>query len=495
VALALVAGGACFALPSSALAQTIDRPRIMQEPGEVTDVIDAFDDDNGDPYDFSFRLEFQYLAKQARILRETSAFAPGLTTGGYTSKLLNVGDYSETTSQLTPRTDFGIYKDLALYVKVPIVLSNSRKIKEASSSAGGTSALALQGAPGEQLFTLPFESPDRSGVKYLGIGIDYGIFNQARDRTKPTWVIGAETRISVGTPMHACQKGANPECAHPGDVNRNGTFDDSVVSPDGVELESRQASDQRSPGVTRGTVGLELHTMMSKRLKYIEPYGGFRMLAEFAMGNSDFGVTDLEGALVNHPPIVGTVFIGMMVHPWENRETYNRLTFDVGFQGEYHSEGRDYGELFDAIGSSAAPSLRNPLWSRYSADGCGVQSCVDLSSEKVYNTGLTVIEPFGSYRLHGGVTWRAHQYVKFNSGLGLRFDQAHGISHDQPCNPNNQSDLGASGPCNSSLGDNTFQATGIPNPAYRRTINSVGRRFYVDSSITYEVYASGTVMF
>jgi hypothetical protein len=38
-------------------------------------------------------------------------------------------------------------------------------------------------------------------------------------------------------------------------------------------------------------------------------------------------------------------------------------------------------------------------------------------------------------------------------------------------------------------------ATGLPNPAYRPTINAIGRRFYVDDSITYEVFANGTVMF
>jgi hypothetical protein len=494
MALALAATAMC-AWPSAARAQDADTPAIMQEPGEVTDVIDAFDDANGDPYDFSFRLEFQYLAKKARILREASALEPGLTSGGFTSKLLNVGNYTETTSRLTPRADFGIYKDLAFYFKVPIVLSNSRKIDAIDDADGGTNPLALAGAPGEQLFGLPFEAPDRSGVEYLGLGLDYAIFNQARDRTKPTWVFGLETRISVGTPMHACQKGADVECTHPGDVNRNGGFDEDVTGADNVELESLEANDERGAGVTRGTVGLEFHSYMSKRLKYIEPYGGFRALFEFAMGNSDYGATDLEGALVNHPPIVGTVFVGIMIHPWEDRENYNRLTFDAGFAGEYHSEGRDYGELFDAIGSSAAPSLRNPLWSRYTADGCSIQSCVDLGSEKVYNSGLTVVEPYGSYRLHGSATFRAHEYVKFGAGLGLRFDQAHGISHDQPCNPDFQDDLGASGPCNNSLGDNQFVATGVPNPAYRRTINSVGRRFFVDNSITYEVFAHGTLMF
>ena len=479
---------------SGAQAQEAPAPRIMQEPGEVTDVIDAFDDDNGDPFDFSLRLDFQYLAKQARIVRETAAFAPGLTTGGFTSKLLNVANYRENTSRLAPRADFGIYKDLALYFRVPIILSNTRKLEAIDN---GPSSLATLGAPGEQLFTLPFEAPARSGVEHLAIGLDYSIFNQARDRTKPTWVFGVETRIALGEPMHACSKGRDPQCTHPGDVNQNGRYDSDVQGADGTELESVQSDDARSPGVTRGTVGLELHSYMSKRIKYVEPYGGFRALFEFAMGNSDFGATNLEGALVNHPPLVGTVFVGMMVHPWEDRESYNRLTLDAGFQGEYHSEGRDYSELFDVIGSSAAPSLRNPNWSRFSGAGCvdGVASCVDQTSEKVYNTGLTVVEPFGSYRVHGSITWRAHKFVKFSTGLGLRFDQAHGITHDQPCNPDFRDDIGAGGPCNADLGGGTVQANGIPNPAYRRTINSVGRRFYVDKSITYEVFAAGTVMF
>jgi hypothetical protein len=492
-----------------ALAQDADGPRIMQEPGEVVDVVDAFDDDNGDPFDISVKIEFQYTSKSARILRETSVQQAGLTTGGFTSKLQNVGEYVETTSRLIPRIDIGIYKDLAFYTRIPIILANSRRIDGVDGSDGSSVTSVLDGAPGEgNLFDLPFEAPDRSGVEHLALGLDFGIFNQARDVTKPTWVFGVETQISVGSPMQACNarpSGGQVDCAHPGDLNRNGRFDAGVVSPDPsltgdeAQLESIQSDDERSAGVTRGVVGLEIHSYMSKRLKYVEPYGGFRALLEFQMGDSDYGQTDLEGALVNHPPLVGTVFVGMMIHPWENREAYNRLTLDVGFQGEYHSEGRDYGELFDAIGSSAAASLRNPKWSRYEdacpgAD-CDPKSVVDLGSEKAYNSGLAVIEPFGSYRISGSVTWRAHEYVKFNTGLGLRFEQAHGISHDQPCNPDLQDDIGASGPCHSQNADSTITATGVPNPAYRPTTNAIGRRFYVDESITYEIFASGTVMF
>ena len=120
---------------------------------------------------------------------------------------------------------------------------------------------------------------------------------------------------------------------------------------------------------------------------------------------------------------------------------------------------------------------------------------VDQGSEKTYFTGLLVVEPYGSYRASGSVTWRAGEYVKLNAGLGLRFDQAHGISHDQPCNPDLKGDVGASGPCHADLGNGAIQATGQPNPAYRPTVNAIGRRFYVDESITYEVFARGIVMF
>jgi hypothetical protein len=494
-------------LPLAAQEDASLKPQVMQEPGHVVDVIDAFDDDNGDPFDIAVTLGFQYLSKRARILRESSYFcadgvpctgSAGLTTGGYSSKLQSVGQYIETTSKLTPRLDIGVFKDLAVYTRIPIILANSRRIDPIGDSDQHLPAV-LAGAPGEVLFPLPFAAPDRSGVEYVALGADFSIFNQARDRTKPTWVFGLEARIRAGEEMHACiesPKDGQVKCAHPGDINRNGQSDGTPTSAtSNAPLEAVDA-DAQDPGVTRGTVGLELHTLMSKRLKYIEPYGGFSALFEFRQGGSGFDVTDIQGALVNHPPYVGTVMVGIMVHPWENRENFQRITFDLRFQGEYHSEGRDYGELFDALGSSDAPSLRNPKWSRYTSNPAGSDppSVVDESSEKIYYTGLNVIEAYGSYRTAGSVTWRAGQYVRLTAGLGLRFDQAHGISHDQPCNPDFKDNLGESGPCRSDSGAESV-ATGLPNPAYRPTINAIGRRFYVDDSITYEVFANGTVMF
>jgi hypothetical protein len=486
-------------------------PRVMLESGEVTNVIDAFDDD--DPFDINISLGFDFASKSARILRETSVYQPGLTTGGYTANTLNVADYSESTARLIPRIDVGIYKDLALYLKLPLILSHSRELAgvNGSENVPANQNPALAGAPVDgALFSLPFRSPTRSGIEYIGVGLDLNIFAQHRDRTKPTWLLGVEGRFSVGEPMHACNDtpaAGKERCAFPQDIDQNG-------SPNTETNLEGTFSGGREPGVSRGTIGLELHTILSKRIKYVEPYGGFKALVEFQQETSDYGLTDLEGSLVNHPPLVGTVLAGIMIIPWEDRERFSRLTFDFRLEAQYHSEGRDYSELFDALGSSGAQTLRNPQWARFRANddpnagSCvvnpdnGAQSCfpssvVDLNSQKTYTTGLTDVQPYGSYRLSASATWQAAKFVKLNLGMGWKQDQAHGITADQPCNPEFKDDIFQSGNC---VGDDNDdgqpdRATGIPNPNYRPTINSIGRRFFVTDSGTFDFFASATVMF
>ncbi|MFT3774564.1 MAG: hypothetical protein QM820_55105 [Minicystis sp.] len=475
-------------------------PRVMQEPGEVTNVIDAFDD--GDPFDLNISLGFDYSNKSARILRDTVIARPGLTTGGYTSHTLNVANYGETTARLSPRIDVGLYKDIALHVTLPIILSNTRRLSQVDGKP--TNGEATAGAPGETLFSVPFSGPTRSGLEHIAVGLDFDILNQARDRSKPTWLFGFEGRFSVGTPMHACndkQAAGQVKCADPSDINRNGKSDGGNEGNDIKE---------RSAGVTRGTIGLELHTIMSKRMKYIEPYGGFSALFEFQQSSSDYGISDVTQTLINHPPLRGTMMLGMMVMPWENREKFGRLTFDLRLAGTYNSEGRDYSELFDALGSSTAPTLRQPQWAAYqanpafSANGCTdnnpmtpclPRSVVDPGSQKTYTTGLTDVTAYGSFRISGSATWQVGEYVKFQFGLGFRHDQGHLITADAPCNPADKSDLTKSGPCHTGDEATGIASTGVPNPNYRAAINSVGRRFWVDSSNTFDLFASGVVMF
>ncbi|HMJ15960.1 MAG TPA: hypothetical protein VK524_31305 [Polyangiaceae bacterium] len=476
-------------------------PFVLAEPAEITQVVDAFDGD--DQFDLHLSLGYQHTWKRAQIRRESSIVQPGLSFGGYTEDTLQIASYQETTSRLNTRAEIGLFRDVALIVRVPIILANDRKLEGASGSESQQST-RLVGLPGEQLFRLPFTSPTRSGVEYLAVGADVAIMNQFRDSTKPSWVVGLEGRFSVSEPMHACNKKPSAlnvvseqiECAEPSDINRNGVSGE-FQDAEGNDLEG-SFSGGRSAGVSRGTTALELHTYLSKRIKYVEPYAGFRALFEFQNGSSDYGSTDFEGSIVNHPPLQGTLLVGTNIIPWEVRDSHQRIAIDVRASGTYVSEGRDYSELFDALGSSDAPSLRTPLYAEYQANPDpepNVPSVVKTSSERVYFTGLTDVQQHGVYNFSTSFTWQAGRYVKFNVGGAYTLVQGHLISFDQPCNADFDDDVGKSGPCREQSSPGEFEATGIPNPNYRAVINAPGRRFKVDDAHLFDVWLNATVMF
>lgn len=489
-----------------------NEPMILAEPAEITQVVDAFDEH--DQFDLNLTLGFSFDSRSATILRESSIVAPGLSSGGYTNPTLNVADYSETTSRLHIRADVGLFHDIALILRMPVILANNRELTSVDGSgdaASGTIPLALAGAPGERLFNLPFKSPTRSGIEYIAAGLDFGIMNQSRNYTQPTWVFGFEGRFDVSEPMRACNEnpaGGQVQCAHPSDINRNGVPDPG--NPDGGppdDLEG-QFTGTRDPGVSRGVTGLELHTYVSKRIKYVEPYGGFKTLFEFQLDSSDYGITDLQGSLVNHPPLRGSLIMGVNVIPWEVRERYQRVTLDFRFEGSYVSEGRDYTELFDALGSSDASSLRQPNFAQFQEhpgladedpDALENPSVVNPNSEKVYFTGLTDVQQHGQYRLSTQFTWQAGEYVKFNLGGGLTIVQGHFITFDQACNPDFSSSIGEAGPCRNTLvdsnGTRSYDPSGIPNPNYRKTVNDPGMRYKVDDSSGLDAWVNATVMF
>jgi hypothetical protein len=518
--------------PSNATAhepKKANEPRIMSEPGEVTNVIDAFDDDNNNSFDLHLTLGFQRSWMGAKILRETSIGGnnnPGLTTGRYTSSLMNVANYSEVTSRLNTRADLSVYKDIAIYLRMPIILANDRELTGLNGS-DRQQGVVLQGSPTggatggpEQLFSLPFKSPTRSGIEYLATGFDLGIFNQARDPSKPTWIFGFEGRFNVSEPMHACgsttginQPGPQVDCADPSDINRNGRGGETTGAPGfptneltGSTLEGN-FSGKRKPGVSRGTTAIEVHSLMSRRVKYVEPYGGFRALFEFANANSDYGPTrNLNAVLTSSPPLQGWMIAGMMFIPYENREQFQRLSFDLRFTGTYRSQGRDYTPIFDALGSSDAPSIRRPNFAEYEQGNTqvpnnltpGTSSVIKPGSSKIYVTGLTDTAAHGSFTISGSAQFQAGEYVKFQIGGGYTYIQPHTITGDQPCNPNFSDNVNKSGPCQSlsSSGTTTTRgATGIPNPLYRPAVDIVGRRFLMSNANQVDLWAQAVVMF
>jgi hypothetical protein len=472
-----VAAAAAIALGLAAAPAAADEPvaasepRLLSETAEITSVVDAFDEN--DPFDLNLTLGFQQSFKHANIRRETDLFQPGLSTGGFTPHTENVASFSESISTLMIGADVGIYRDLALIFRLPIILSDAQSLGDLDGSSQNPQR--LQDSAGGQLFTVPFKSPTRSGIDWFSTGIDYAIFNQQRDGTKPTWVVGVEGRWGVGTPLHACN--AN------GVTVSDGT---SRTCPD----PANPTGPNRDPGISRAMITLQAHTVFSKRYGYVEPYTGFWVQGDFPEGrqSSDYAASDsFSGELVNHPPYLGTFAMGLEVIPWERRDQFQRIIGDLRLSGTYHSPGRDYTELTDALGSSQAPSLRNPNPGRY-ANGVA-----DPTAQQAYFAGITDVLGYSSLGGRFQATVQAGQYIKFNAGVGVTFSQSHIITSADSCNPfANVSDLGAAGNCTSQHGT---VADGIPNPNQRDAIDTPGRRFSVDDTTIVDLWLNGIVMF
>lgn len=475
----------------------LGEPDVLRETAEVVGVVDAFD--GQDSFDADLSVGIVQSWKSATITRESHIAAPQFSGGGYTSNSLEVARSAQRTTRLETRLDVGLYRDLGVFARVPLVLADDRQLDGLGSSLD-TQDLALEGAPGEQLFNLPFRSPTRRGVEYLAVGVRFSPFNQWRDASKPTWTIAVEGRFSVAPPLHACNPKAaagQRVCADPADVNRNG-----VAGEGPLEGSSFQGS--RRAGISRGTTALAFESVLSKRLRAIEPYAGIRGLFEFQNADSDFGGGDARGALVNHPPIEGSLDLGLALYPLEAVERRQRLEVDLRVSGTYRSEGRDYSELFDALGSSDAASLREPRYSRYRDNRVGgaldpnEPSVIDPNSQKVYMTGITDVQQHGIYKLSARVTWTAKSFFKLSLGGSAGYVQGHGITADQACNPNLTSDLGSAGPCrgtSGTAGNGLLSAEGVPNPNYRDVINSAGRRFYVRDAFLLDAWLYATVLF
>jgi hypothetical protein len=448
-------------------------PRIMRETGEITTVIDAFDED--DPFDVNLLLGFEQRWHTGNIRRETGLFQPGLSTGEFVARTENVATFSESTSILHMGVQVGLFHDLALTLKLPLILSSSRELGDLDGSSQNPQRLA--DPSGGQLFSVPFKSPSRSGLDDIGIGVDYGIFNQARDATKPTWIIGLETRFSVGTPMHACNESpppGQPKCPDP-------------VFP----------SIDRDPGASRDTTTLIAHTTFSRRYGQLEPYTGFSLLAEFANDGSELGGNKPRGALVQNPPLVGKILAGLEYVPYERKEQFQRVVVDGHVTGGYHSVGRDYSPLFDALGTSSSASLRAPNPSAYHFAPDLATSVQDPSSEKIFFNGVTEQQAHGEFTLSGGVTYQAGEYVKFNAGGSYTWVQSYLLTGADACNPIDRQDPSTAGPCHSVVkgGVGPQPITGIPNPYHRPVIDLPGHRFSADDGRIVQIFLNGIVMF
>ncbi len=452
---------------------------LMDEPISFTDVVDAFDDD--DIWDLNLSVGYERNWELGRIQRQD----PTASDARMTDHWNDVSNYERATNLLNFRLDVGIFRDLAAYARLPLILSDDRTLSGVGTNPG---QYTTDGVPtamdpgGTSIFNPTFRSPTRSGIDYFAAGLAWSITNQFRDRTLPTWMVMLEGQFNIASPQRACgtPAGGMMTCGNPASNPMNNT----------------------DPGVSRGFNFLRFETRASYRYESIEPYAGLA----FQIGWPGYSSSqflpqgNLQGYIDQLPPILGRFTVGTGIVPWEDREHYQRFTIDLRLVGDYVSEGHDYSPIFDALGSSQNPYLATPniegvplspsdsrCADPRNADYCGAGMTSGLATVPFY--GLTDVQSHGRFGGTIALEMQAARYIRFGASAGFLVSPPYGLTIADACNPNvsqtTVSDPRLIGTCRG----------GIINPAHRPVIDLPGDRFRIQGWTQVDINVWVTAMF
>ncbi|MBX7096708.1 MAG: hypothetical protein K1X89_03260 [Myxococcaceae bacterium] len=307
-------------------------------PAEITRVASSFEDNK--PFGMFFDIAFDRVQEKGRIDREWHDDLAG-----------GLRDVSELRYQLVDtRLKFdahiGLYQNLELHIGVPIVFqqdrswtfskgtdeSNTTLYRNCQSPSGGGCASPGQGTG--HLFEVGDSSASfRSGLGNLTFGLAWAPFVQAKDDTKPTWVVA---------------------------------FD--YTAPTAAQLNPSVPT----TGASRGAIGDRVHryqfsTSISKRIKIAEPYFQLHYTLPYvgpgAYSNcDDASATRLshpencgQGPWVRaetgiHPQHVGGFVFGSEITAFEKLAAHQKVAFDLRGWVTYTSQGRVENELSDMLG-------------------------------------------------------------------------------------------------------------------------------------------------
>lgn len=459
----LVALLCALAAPASAQEQV----QLMDLPASYTDVIDAFDGD--DVLDVNVRAGFVRSSRSGTIQREVTVPNAGGMGGASTTRRVDVAAHSRVTNSLRLGLDVGIYKDLAVYGELPVVLRDSRELSLAPGRSQANvdadlSNPALDGsgnlAPPDQdplLFHVPFTSPARSGIPAVHLGIAWSPSNQYRTPNVPTWVLMAEARLATGNVMRAC------------------------VEDDDMDTTCRGS------GISDGTSSMRFESRTSYRFRHVEPYIGFALeLPWVSTGEALFG-TNLDGLVQRQPPRTGEITVGGALIPWEDRERFQRVAIDLRMSAAYVSEGRDITPLFDALGTSRNVYLTAPNYDRL------VPLNDPMPPTAVSMTGVTDVSSHARVGFQAATVIQAAKYIRFVLGFGLGYASPYMLTGADACNPNVKPvptiPPAPGDPRKGGCG------SGILNPTHRPVIDITGQRFILNGEVTFDLYSSATAQF
>lgn len=448
---------------------------------EVTRVASSFDGDN--KFDFHFGVGYDFNFKQAAILREWSD--PKNPKSTMVRDLL----YRQMRHVVTPTMEFGLYKDLSVYVGLPIVVSDQRTYafdQEAepciyAPDASGTNPATCvrhdnsttirdgiiprngfdAGNPsnpfgqfgGMDTQTI-FKGANRYGLDQLIVGLKFGILNQDRLSHMPKWVIALEGRFAVGKPM---------------------TFSRNIAEDD-------PAGNHR---VGRGTHELGVWTALSRRYRFLDPFFTAWWYQAVRANNTEFRSYGPTQDRINPQSNVGVSF-GTEIVPFERKAKGQKVALNLRGLAMLRYGGRGYSEMWELFSDSPAlVGTYQPGQAGLECDRSSVDQVIQYAKDNETDgdplrnsgvgggcqrfNGITNIQDFATFGLNIALHAQLSKYAMLMIGTTLSTDTRHLIS---AASRGKSSAVAGSDP-------ELVDAPAEINPVRRDVIDQVGRRYAI----------------
>jgi hypothetical protein len=290
--------------------------------------------------------------------------------------------------------------------------------------------------------------------------------HQARDDTKPTWILSAQFRPSIGKLMKF-----------------------NAMNP------------SKETGVSPGVHEFRAETSVAKNVGWATPFVDFWWQAPFGVRGTKPG--DPDGSLFwdttapnaigqrtkDPQQTAGTLF-GFDATLVENPHEHQRLSLEFLAEIQAHFTGIGYSEMWEifAYAGDITRDVNAPL--RIDLDP------TNPGSQVVSHPGVTTIENYMSFAGRVGLTGEIGAHAKFSVGFQLGRDQTHAISYTDAGIDLPTCDATHAAPNCETTNDNLVTpGTREVNPLHKQLIDVAGRRFLVDETTTYSLLASGEILF
>jgi hypothetical protein len=393
-------------------------------------------------------IEYEYELDSATIVRERESPDNDPLGGVPTVRDLKFKQFKHT---LTPRLTVGVYHDTFVYGALPIIIQQARELRFVDNSDRAASSTVEDGLLPEMGFDardpgtalpgdLAFRGINRHGLDQVHFGLGTALMNQAKDDTKPTWKMGAEIRLALGSIMK---------------------FD--AMSPGS------------NKGVSRGVHELKVWTTFAKKMGRAEPWVEMWWMTPLAEKSDSLFQNPGFGATNTKPTQQAAVAFGLELYALDNPADQTRISLDFGTRALMHFEGREYTEMWEVFALAGDSRGTGPLILDADPTRPGVQP--------LSHPGISNIENYLETTARMAIRAQIGPHVHFAVIGDLVWRTEHAISF---------ADAGVDGPDD---GDLVNPGTDEVNPLHAQIIDLVGHRYRSTDGFNVVLGVNGSVLF